>query len=60
MTAPDSHLMTAAEVAKAFAVDARTVARWDKDGKLKAAFRTVGGHRRYRRADIEAIMRGER
>lgn len=50
---PDERLLTPGEVAAAFGVNAKTVARWSKAGKLPSV-RTLGGHRRYRRADIAA------
>jgi len=50
--AGDRNLLTPAEVAWLFRVDPSTVTRWAKSGKLPF-IRTVGGHRRYRRADIE-------
>ncbi len=53
---PDD-LMTPAEVAAAFRVDAKTVTRWAKRGKLKAVM-TLGGHRRYRVADVRAALAG--
>lgn len=51
-------LMTPAEVASAFRVNPKTVYRWARAGKLTSV-RTLGNHRRYRRAEVEAIMRGE-
>lgn len=50
----DSPLMTASEVAKAFNCDPRTITRWAKAGKLDT-IRTLGGHRRYRRTQVEAL-----
>ena len=55
---PEHDLLTPSEVAEAFRVDPKTVARWAQAGKL-ASVRTIGGHRRYRRADVEALLRGE-
>lgn len=52
---PQSELLTPYEVGEMFRVDARTVTRWAKDGKLKS-IRTLGGHRRYLRAQIEALL----
>lgn len=49
-------LMTPAEVAEVFRVDPKTVTRWAKTGKLPS-LRTVGGHRRFRRSDIEALSK---
>ncbi|MDZ7732186.1 MAG: BldC family transcriptional regulator [Acidimicrobiia bacterium] len=50
--------MTAGEVARAFAVDPSTVARWADSGKI-ASIRTPGGHRRFRRSDVEALLAPE-
>ena len=54
---PDSNstLLTPAEVAAMVNVDPKTVARWAKDGKLKTACITPGGHRRYLEADVRAM-----
>jgi excisionase family DNA binding protein len=49
--------MSPAEVAREYGVDARTVARWSREGKLQAAFLTPGGHRRYLRADIMKLVK---
>ena len=42
-----------------FRVDPKTVTRWAQAGKL-ASVRTLGGHRRYRAGDVEALLSGER
>lgn len=53
--APDvEQLLTPAEVAAMFRVSSKTVTRWARAGKLTAV-RTLGGHRRFRRAEIEAL-----
>jgi excisionase family DNA binding protein len=49
-------LFTPAEVARMFRVDPKTVTRWSRAGKLPCVW-TIGGHRRFRRSDIEAVMR---
>lgn len=49
-------LLTPAEVAKIFRVDPKTVTRWAKAGKI-TAIRTLGGHRRYRQSEIQAIIK---
>jgi excisionase family DNA binding protein len=48
-------LLTPAEVAKLFRVDPKTVTRWAKAGKL-TAIRTLGGHRRYRRSEVQSLL----
>src|SRR5690349_17969189 len=49
---PDAEaLLTPAEVATMFRVDPKTVTRWAKSGKL-TSIRTLGGHRRYREAEV--------
>ena len=47
-------LLTPAEVASLFRVDPKTVTRWAKAGKI-SAIRTLGGHRRYREAEVLAL-----
>ena len=49
-------LLTPAEVAKVFKVDPKTVTRWAKAGKI-TAIRTLGGHRRYRQSEIQALLK---
>lgn len=48
-------LLTPAEVATMFRVDAKTVTRWAQAGKLSTV-RTLGGHRRYREAEVRALL----
>jgi excisionase family DNA binding protein len=48
-------MLTTAEVAKMFRVSPQTVARWGKTGKLTSV-RTLGGHRRYREAEVKALL----
>lgn len=50
-------LLTPAEVAALFRVDPKTVTRWAKAGKL-TSIRTLGGHRRYREAEVHALLAG--
>lgn len=49
-------LLTSGEVAAQFRVTPRTVARWESTGRLTAVSRTLGGHRRYLAADVQAII----
>jgi excisionase family DNA binding protein len=48
-------LLTPSEVATLFRVDPKTVTRWAKAGKL-TAIRTLGGHRRYRSSEVNALL----
>ncbi len=44
-----------AEAAAALGVSHNTLRRWSDDGRVRS-YRSPGGHRRYRRADIEAAL----
>lgn len=48
-------LLTPAEVAALFHVDPKTVTRWARAGRL-TAIRTLGGHRRYRKSEVEMLL----
>ena len=48
-------LLTPQEVATAFRCDPKTVTRWANAGKL-TAIRTPGGHRRYRKVEVMALL----
>jgi excisionase family DNA binding protein len=53
----DDELMTTAEVAALFRVDRRTPSKWAQAGRIRS-IRTPGGKvRRYRRSDIEKLLR---
>jgi len=55
-TAPAlERMLTASEVAQLFRVSAKTVGRWGRSGALPL-YRTVGGHHRYRLADVVAFL----
>jgi len=58
MSTDASDLLTPGEVAALFRVDPKTVTRWAKAGHLRSV-RTLGGHRRYYRSEIEQILRGD-
>lgn len=58
-TLETGELLTPAEVARTFRVTPQTIARWAMAGKLTAV-RTPGNHRRYRKDEIDALLRGER
>jgi len=56
-TGDDDHrLLTPGEVKRSFGVTTRTVTRWASTGKL-STIRTPGGHRRYRAAEVRALLR---
>lgn len=48
-------LLTPSEVAAMFRVDAKTITRRARTGKL-ASVRTLGGHRRYVEAEVQALL----
>jgi excisionase family DNA binding protein len=48
-------MLTASEVAKLFRVSVKTVGRWGRSGALPLR-RTVGGHHRYRAADVRDFL----
>lgn len=54
-TPEGEQLLTPSEVAALFRVDPKTVTRWAKAGKL-ASIRTLGGHRRYRASEVQALL----
>lgn len=49
-------LLTPAEAAHKLGVTPNTVTRWSRAGKI-SAIQTMGGHRRFRRSDIERVLR---
>lgn len=56
-SAPDpEQLLTVSEAADLAQVSAGTILNWDRAGKLPSK-RTPGGHRRFRRADVEAAIK---
>jgi excisionase family DNA binding protein len=57
-TVADPDLMTSGEVAELFRVDPKTVTRWAASGRINFIL-TPGGQRRFRRAEVEAMLRGE-
>jgi excisionase family DNA binding protein len=50
--------LTPAETAALMRVNPKTVWRWAREGKITAGF-TPGGHRRFRRAELEAMLNGQ-
>jgi excisionase family DNA binding protein len=53
--ASKSSYLLPSKVAEVLQVSPKTVTRWAKEGKLPSR-RTLGGHRRYARADIESLV----
>jgi excisionase family DNA binding protein len=51
----DDQLLTPADVAAVFRVDPRTVTRWAIAGRIQSV-RTPGGHRRFRRSSVLALL----
>jgi excisionase family DNA binding protein len=51
----DEGLMTPGQVASLFHVDPKTVTRWAHAGRL-GSLRTPGGHRRFRKAEVMALL----
>ena len=52
-------LLTPAEAAEMFGVVATTVTRWARQGRLTSV-RTPGGHRRFRRSEVRALIAASR
>ena len=48
-------LLTTTEVAAMFRVQPKTVTRWAQHGKLSTT-RTLGGHRRFKEAEVLALL----
>lgn len=55
-TGPESELVGLTEAARIARVSRSTLLRAEKAGRIKP-LRTPGGHRRYRRADAEGLLR---
>lgn len=51
-------MLTPRQVAELFNVHPTTVGRWETEGRLRG-IRTPGGHRRFRREDVEALLEVE-
>lgn len=53
---PSDYTMTSGQVADRIGVNHSTIVRWARDRKIPSVT-TLGGHRRYRPADVEALVR---
>lgn len=58
MSLNEDDLLRPREVAALFGVRPTSIARWAREGRLSAVL-TPGGHRRYRRADVRALLDAE-
>ena len=47
--------LTPGEVARALHVSPKTIIRWANEGRIPYMV-TLGGHRRFRRADVEQVV----
>jgi DNA (cytosine-5)-methyltransferase 1 len=56
-TSDNKALLTINEVAKIFNVHPATIRRWDNEGKLKAVRIGERGHRKYKKDDIETLLK---
>lgn len=52
----EDDLLTIGETARRFGVTVATVRNWDKAGRITST-RTPGGQRRFKRSDIEELLR---
>jgi len=52
---PEEYLAVS-EAAALIGVSVDTLRRWKRDGRIKAV-RTPTGHRRFKRSDVEALLR---
>ena len=51
------NMLTISEVSRTLGVTTQTLRKWDKSGKLTPV-RTLGGHRRYLRSDVDRVLTG--
>jgi len=55
MTDHPKRLFSTADIARLFGIDVSTVRRWADSGKLHCC-KTVGGHRRFRSEQVQALI----
>lgn len=51
-----SEVLRPSEVARVLRIHVGTLRRWDKEGRLRPIARSGGGHRRYARGDVLALL----
>lgn len=51
----EGRLLKPSEISKMFRVHPKTVTRWAKAGRI-GSIRTPGGHRRFREAEVQALL----
>jgi excisionase family DNA binding protein len=56
MAEPHDEYITPGEAARFLHVSPKTINRWANEGRI-ACIVTLGGHRRFRREDIDAALR---
>lgn len=49
-------LLRPVKVRELYGIAPSTLRSWDVAGKIKAAQRTVGGHRRYRESEVRSLL----
>ena len=54
---PRLPLLRPQEAARALGVHVKTLGRWEREGKLTPALRTLGGHSRYTYTSVEQAAR---
>ena len=57
--APEAELLAVSLAASIAGVSVDTLKRWERAGRITSV-RTPTNHRRYRRADVEALLTAER
>ena len=55
----EEELLAISEAARMLGVTVETVRRWEREGRIKAV-RTPAGHRRFRRSDVEALLKDDK